>query len=99
MDDYDAGTVSIPEGVEVVWVAPDVPLRKDFLDNLINENLKPSVFLRKLIFAVFGVKQVANSSGISGSCKPGAKPSLNRLKFEALRGMTKVNSLACMCSF
>lgn len=78
--------MSIPDGEDVVWLAPGLALRKSFINQLLSENLKASVFLRKLVFAVFGMKQVANSSGICGSNKPGAKPSLDRFKFEALRG-------------
>lgn len=78
--------MSIREGEDVAWLAPGLALRKSFVNQLLAENLKPSVFLRKLVFAVFGMKQVANSSGISGSNKPGSKPSLDRYKFEALRG-------------
>ncbi|CAL8142468.1 unnamed protein product [Orchesella dallaii] len=79
---------AIPEGEEAVWLAPGVALRKSFLNKIQAEQLKPSVFLRKLAFAVFGLETIANSSGISGSNKPGAKPSLDRFKFEALREFT-----------
>ncbi|ODM95929.1 hypothetical protein Ocin01_10753 [Orchesella cincta] len=85
--EYEEETV-IPEGEDAIWLAPGVALRKNFLSKIQAEQLKPSVFLRKLAFAVFGLTTIANSSGISGSNKPGAKPSLDRFKFEALREFT-----------